>query len=830
MSKTWRRWAWVSLLSLSVAVAVATHSPSRPLEASRVLALVAGSALPENVIALVHARGLAFHPSPDFRALLSRAGATPEILNALDVAVVKASKQSEDPLLEAQFGPHLATAAELIRDGKYSDAETELNAAWHSGCDKLDVGFVMGEAMRRQERWDMAVATYQEILRQEKSFPEAHTKLSYVLYRIGDAYGSLREAKAALSATPSNAEARKNGGLALETMRRFDAAAEQYREALRLKPDYQSVHFDLGILLYDKGDLDGAIAEYKKAMALSQHNSDASLNVDVRVNLALAYRRKNDLDSALRELREAKTLSPGDFRVRQDLGSVLMDQHRNADAVAEWRELEAMAPESVVCHICLGSALYNMAEYDEAMKEYKVATRLDPSDIMARRAVGRVYEAQQKYELALDEYREAKTMDESSVETRLCLARVLLQLKQPTLAAAELIEAIQAEPGNPQVHCQYGKVLEASGDPERAKNEYRESLLLDPDKPFAQLDLAALLEKQGDWPGALEHYHLAAQKVEAALQQGPGVQGVFVDAPGSYRAAQTRFAQHLSDLKAAGKASEAAELQAKVDGARASQGISGELDSAMEAGADAFREHKSDEAERNYQHAAKLAGQLQPHDGRLVMSLGFLGALYMERKDYANAQAAFERQLKAAEEVNGTGSAQVATTLQALTRVALESGDTSRAESFAHQQLTITEKNSGTDTFSYSMGLMTLGFVYLTEKKYGLAQPYLEKAVKIHEQVAGPQGMVLVSSKRMLCETYDGLKQPEEAAQCHDQLLKVMENVYGPNSTALAPILAAQAKDLRELGRSTEAADVEQRIKAVQKNPSASKHLPQGPG
>ena len=47
-------------------------------------------------------------------------------------------------------------------------------------------------------------------------------------------------------------------------MRKFDAADAEYQAALRLKPDYESVRFDMGLMYSLEGDVFGAIAQYKK--------------------------------------------------------------------------------------------------------------------------------------------------------------------------------------------------------------------------------------------------------------------------------------------------------------------------------------------------------------------------------------------------------------------------------------------------------------------------------------------------------------------------------------------------------------------------------------
>jgi len=65
----------------------------------------------------------------------------------------------------------------------------------------------MGEALRWREEWAKAAALYEEILKEDQNFPEAQTKLSFVLYRAGDYEFALRAAKSALEATPNNAAA-----------------------------------------------------------------------------------------------------------------------------------------------------------------------------------------------------------------------------------------------------------------------------------------------------------------------------------------------------------------------------------------------------------------------------------------------------------------------------------------------------------------------------------------------------------------------------------------------------------------------------------------------
>jgi tetratricopeptide (TPR) repeat protein len=817
MFRFWR-WALVALLGVAAAAFAFTHATSapkrEPLTNARLLALVAGNALPEDILSSLKNSGLTFTPTPEYLQQLKNAGASADLLKAINKAAVHPSFPAEDKL-GAEWWPHIAEAGKQIRAKSYTQAENEVNAALQAGAQKLDAGFVMGEALRQQEKWPMALKVYQEIVENDPDFAEAQIKLSFVLHREGDQDEALDAAQAALRLNPNSAEAHKNAGLALQDMRRYDSAEKEYRQALNIKPDYSIVHYDLGLLLYYKGDFPRSIEEYKIALALDPNS------IDARVNLGLSYAQINDAGNAIRLLREAKQMDPKSFPARSNLAWTFMHFDMTADGVAELRELEAIAPESVVCHVCLGNGLDRMRDFDGAEKEFQISIKLDPTNGEAYQNLARAYEDQGKYDLALEGYDQAERVSPESVDARVGKGRVLLEKKQPKLALKELEEAKDLAPGNAVVLEQYGRTLEAVGDLAQAQAEYKEALELDPQNVWALLDLAEILEKQGDWARAIENYRAASKIVQESVLTMRGESKTVVDAPGAYQAAQLRLNQHLADLRATGKSAEADKLVASIDAAQAAQGTSGSLDADMEAGTAAFKEHRFDDAERNYVEAVKLAGEIKPRDARLVLALGALGSLQYMRKDIASAHSTFAHQLNIATEMYGADSPQLTHTLDSLARICAEQGDTAKAEKFAKDELSINEKSYGTNSIGYSIALMTMAHVFETEKQYAKAIPYAEQAVKLHESLAGPKSIPLLSSKKLLCSLYDSLDQPATIESCDRELLPIMEALYGTNNAALAPVLASQAKALRGLGRTNEATKVEDRLKSLQQSVAA---------
>jgi tetratricopeptide (TPR) repeat protein len=789
-----------------------------PLTDTELMALVAGNALSENIVREIASRGLAFQPSDRYRSLLQTAGADTVLLAAAGNAKIVSSGQTEtnsrtgDQLLQ-----HLATAGKLVRSKQYQEASEELSAALESG-EGHEAGFVMGESLRQQERWLEAEAVYEEVLRRAPDFLEARTKWSYVLYRGGDANAALQQAKIVLAQDPENAEAHTNAGAALTVLQKFDASEQEYAEALRIKPDYAVVRYDLGILFYHQGKWDQAIEQYRKGLALDPEEPDW------HYNLGLAYHDKGDFDSAIREYREAKRLNPKMFAARMNLGSALMQRGMYAEAVVELRELEAMAPDSAICHDCLANALYGNWRLDEAAQEYRKAMELDPSDAAAHRGLGNVKEVQKDYDGALEEFRQAEKLDPTDAYTRRAAGRVLLDKKDASGAAEELKRAEILNPADASTHDLSGQALELSGNQVAAIAEYKQALGLDAKNSDTRMRLAAALEKNQNWVEALDQYRQVA------------VGDPRPDRQSLYRAAKQRLDARISAMKDSGNAAGAAEMKADMRAALANPAISQRLDESMLAGSEASQAQRWDEAEKFYKQAVELADKLQPHDDRLVTSLMHLGGLYQGRKDATLAEATFQRYLKASEELYGAESPQMTQPLQVMAMYKLANRDFNSALDFYQRAVDLNMKTFGEGTQPTAMALVGLASVYTVQKAYDKAEPYLLRSLHIEEGLVGRDGMGVSFPLASLCNLYDQWGKPDKAEPCYRQTLDVVTKQYGSDTPILLNVLPKEAQALRALGRLDEAKKVEQRMEAIRATAGAQANIdpngppPMGPG
>jgi len=127
---------------------------------------------------------------------------------------------------------------------------------------------------------------------------------------------ALTEAKKAVEADPSNAEARIALAVTLEDTGQSSEALAEAEHATELAPLNGAAHLELGALLFKQNKLERAIKEARLAVAAAPENKSAHF----LLLISLFYHDDDAIDVA----REALAVSPFDAEMHHLLGAALM--------------------------------------------------------------------------------------------------------------------------------------------------------------------------------------------------------------------------------------------------------------------------------------------------------------------------------------------------------------------------------------------------------------------------------------------------------------------------------------------------------------------------
>ncbi|HKQ47770.1 MAG TPA: tetratricopeptide repeat protein [Phycisphaerae bacterium] len=183
----------------------------------------------------------------------------------------------------------------------------------------------------------------------------------------------------ALKLTPDDDRCHNNLGIMLSRRGKSAEAAAEFQEAIRLYPKYAEAHNNLAAMYVKLGRMDDAIHHHEQAIRFRKNWPEA------HTNLAGLYAGKGDLPDAIIHYREALRLHPHWPAMHNNLGIALARAGRFDEAVASFHEALRQDPDTTAVHVNLGNALRQLGRADEARHAYREALRINPEDKAAAR-------------------------------------------------------------------------------------------------------------------------------------------------------------------------------------------------------------------------------------------------------------------------------------------------------------------------------------------------------------------------------------------------------------------------------------------------------------
>ena len=232
-------------------------------------------------------------------------------------------------------------------------------------------------------------------------------------------------------------EAEFEQGVSLHVQGKLDQAERLYRAVIQADGTHIGSLHNLGILCFQRGQYDDAIALTREVVRLRPdlavaHNTHA-----------VALRQLGRLDEAETCCREALRRAPDFAEAHNTLGDVLTASRRWEEAEACCREALRLQPEYAEAHNNLGAALTALGRPDEAEICCREALRLKPGNAAALHNLGTVLTALGRLDEAEICCREALRLLPGSATALNTLSTVLVALGRPAEAEICSREALR---------------------------------------------------------------------------------------------------------------------------------------------------------------------------------------------------------------------------------------------------------------------------------------------------------------------------------------------------------------------------------------------------
>lgn len=124
----------------------------------------------------------------------------------------------------------------------------------------------------------------------------------------------------------------------------FDEAMREYREALRLKPDYIEVYYNIGLIHKARKEHNESITMFLKALAMTAYNETqyAKMYNEIGIN----YGELGDPEQAIKAFASAVKINPKSVEYRNNYAYALWMQGKLDDALKEYQDVLRLDPQN----------------------------------------------------------------------------------------------------------------------------------------------------------------------------------------------------------------------------------------------------------------------------------------------------------------------------------------------------------------------------------------------------------------------------------------------------------------------------------------------------
>ena len=178
--------------------------------------------------------------------------------------------------------------------------------------------------------------------------------------------------RAVLANNPDSVTARTNLGNVLQNRGDLDEAIAQFRRSIEIDHDYKFGRYNLGAVLLEKGDVAEAISQLRTVLKADPNYAKAYYT------LANALAKEGDRSEAIAYYGRALRLAPDLADAHTNLANLMLETGNTAGALEHYREALQLQPSNPQAHYNLAVGLVRNGQPEAAIPELQKTLELDP--------------------------------------------------------------------------------------------------------------------------------------------------------------------------------------------------------------------------------------------------------------------------------------------------------------------------------------------------------------------------------------------------------------------------------------------------------------------
>jgi tetratricopeptide (TPR) repeat protein len=249
-------------------------------------------------------------------------------------------------------------------------------------------------------------------------------------------------ANSSAATSPQSAADFSARGFARQQKGDLDGALADYNQAIKLDPHNVEALSRRALAERDKGNWDGALADFNSVLAFAPDNADAYSN------RGYVKQTKGDLDGALADYTEALSLKPTSAEAFYNVGLIKVRRGDIDGGMEAFSKAIDLNPKLARAYFSRGNAKNAEGDTDGAIGDYTQSLELDPTNAMAAFNRGAARQTRGDTAGALADYSQAITNDANLAPAYRGRANIEVQRGEFDAALGDATKSAQLDPND----------------------------------------------------------------------------------------------------------------------------------------------------------------------------------------------------------------------------------------------------------------------------------------------------------------------------------------------------------------------------------------------